>query len=239
MATYAFTDLHGNYNIWQQIKDYLQEDDIAIFLGDAIDRGDRGFEIFVELLADDRIVYLRGNHEQMMYDAWFNRHADAFSHWKRNGGQETLNNINKLNWSIEEKDEIIRMVTDLPYQVEYVNPMGYKIQLTHAGYTPNESWDRLEDYEKKYRLLWSRTHFFDTWPICNDIIIHGHTPIQYMIGKGALNTYDNGSVKLEYSQGHKICIDMGTYNSNSAILFNLDTLKVQQIFYDNTNNNNN
>ena len=234
---YVATDLHGNYNIWKQIKNYLEEDDILIFLGDAVDRGDRGFEVFTELLSDERVVYLRGNHEQMMYDAWFNQHESAFSHWMQNGGNTTLENIKSINYSKEDKDSIIRTIKDLPYQIEYVNPMGYRIQLTHAGYTPNEAWDKLEDHEKKYRLLWSRAHFFDDWPICNDIIVHGHTPIQYMIGKGVLETYDNGSVKLEYDQGHKICIDMGTYNSNAAILFNLDTLKVQKIFYDTDKNN--
>lgn len=234
---YVATDLHGNYNIWKQIKNYLAEDDILIFLGDAVDRGDRGFEVFTELLSDERVVYLRGNHEQMMYDAWFTTWQGAFSHWLKNGGEKTIDNLHSLALSADEQDEWIKKVKSLPYQVEYINTSGQRFQLTHAGYTPCEAWNKLEDHEKKYRLLWSRTHFFDDWPICNDIIVHGHTPIQYMIGKGVLETYDNGSVKLEYNQGHKICIDMGTYNSNAAILFNLDTLKVQKIFYDTDKNN--
>jgi Icc-related predicted phosphoesterase len=50
MAVWVTTDLHGNYNLWEQIKAFLKEDDTLIFLGDAIDRGDRGFEILCRCL---------------------------------------------------------------------------------------------------------------------------------------------------------------------------------------------
>lgn len=234
---YVATDLHGNYNLWEQIKNYLAEDDVLIYLGDAVDRGGRGFEIYKEMLEDDRVVYLRGNHEQMMYDAWFTTWQGAFGHWLKNGGEKTIDNLHSLALSADEQDEWIKKVKSLPYQVEYINASGQRFQLTHAGYTPCEAWDKLEDHEKKYRLLWSRTHFFDTWPINNDIIVHGHTPIQYMLGKGVLTATDGGGVKLEYASGHKICLDMGTYNSGAAILFNLDTCAVQKVFYDTTQSN--
>ena len=55
MAVWVTTDLHGNYDLWAQIKEFLQEDDTLIFLGDAMDRGSRGFEIFMELLNDERV----------------------------------------------------------------------------------------------------------------------------------------------------------------------------------------
>ena len=57
MAVWVTTDLHGNYDLWAQIKEFLQEDDTLIFLGDAVDRGSRGFEIFMELLNDERVCY--------------------------------------------------------------------------------------------------------------------------------------------------------------------------------------
>lgn len=234
---YVATDLHGNYNLWEQIKNYLAEGDVLVYLGDAVDRGGRGFEVFTELLSDERVIYLRGNHEQMMYDAWFSRHQEAFPHWLKNGGGATLDNIKQSNKTTDEKNELIGQIKTLPFQVEYTNASGQRFQLTHAGYTPCEAWDKLEDHEKKYRLLWSRTHFFDTWPINNDIIVHGHTPIQYMLGKGVLTATDGGGVKLEYAGGHKICLDMGTYNSGAAILFNLDTCAVQKVFYDTNQSN--
>lgn len=37
--TFACADLHGQYNLYKQIKNFLKEDDKVYFLGDATDRG--------------------------------------------------------------------------------------------------------------------------------------------------------------------------------------------------------
>ena len=47
MAAYAFTDLHGQYEFWKQIKEFCQPDDKLYFLGDAADRGSDGVRIMV------------------------------------------------------------------------------------------------------------------------------------------------------------------------------------------------
>ena len=232
MAIYCTTDLHGNYNIWKQIQNYLQEEDTLVFLGDAIDRGDRGFEIFKEMLEDDRVIFIRGNHEQMMYDAWFVTWQGAFGHWLRNGGEKTIDNMRTLGLSDEEKKELVKEVISLPCLLEYVNPQGYRIQLSHAGFTPNDTWDALPQNEQRYNLIWDRKHLVDAWPIKNDIIVHGHTPIQHLLLKGIVERTETG-IKLEYAMGHKICLDMGTIESKVAVLFNLDTLTVEKTFIDN------
>ena len=36
MARYVFSDLHAQINLWEQIKNYIKEDDELIFLGDAV-----------------------------------------------------------------------------------------------------------------------------------------------------------------------------------------------------------
>ena len=43
--TYAFTDVHGKYKLWEQIRDYCDETDTIYFLGDACDRDDDGLKI--------------------------------------------------------------------------------------------------------------------------------------------------------------------------------------------------
>ena len=98
MAVWVTTDLHGNYTLWEQIKNFLKEDDTLIFLGDAIDRGSRGFEIFKELLEDERVVFLKGNHEDMMYNSFTSigpAGTEFFKEWLSNGGQATLDNNKK------------------------------------------------------------------------------------------------------------------------------------------------
>ena len=49
MKTVAFSDLHGNYNLWTKIKNYYAPDDVLIFLGDACDRGPDGIKIMLEM----------------------------------------------------------------------------------------------------------------------------------------------------------------------------------------------
>ena len=69
MKTFVYTDLHGNYNLFKQIQNYLGENDRAICLGDNCDRGPDGIKIIQETLKDNRIIYLQGNHEAMLVDA--------------------------------------------------------------------------------------------------------------------------------------------------------------------------
>ena len=50
MATYAFSDLHGDYQLWTAIKNYCKDDDILFFLGDVNDRGNDGIKILQEMI---------------------------------------------------------------------------------------------------------------------------------------------------------------------------------------------
>ena len=45
---FVFSDIHGRYDLWEQVKEYLH-DQPAIFLGDAADRGPDGYQIMTAL----------------------------------------------------------------------------------------------------------------------------------------------------------------------------------------------
>ncbi|WP_081846758.1 metallophosphoesterase [Butyrivibrio sp. AE3004] len=47
MATYAISDLHGQYDLFQKLLDviHFSDDDFMYVLGDAIDRGPDGIKI--------------------------------------------------------------------------------------------------------------------------------------------------------------------------------------------------
>ena len=68
MKTVCFADLHGNYNLWTAIKNYYGPKDTLIFLGDACDRGPDGIKIMKEMFKDSRVIYILGNHEQMLLE---------------------------------------------------------------------------------------------------------------------------------------------------------------------------
>ena len=88
MATYASADWHGCYWIWEKIKEILKPDDTLYFLGDAADRGSDGWQIIKELLNDSRIIYLKGNHEDLLIKAIGNITTNDIQydhfHWNNN-----------------------------------------------------------------------------------------------------------------------------------------------------------
>ena len=54
---YAFSDLHGNYNLWKQIEQFLIDNKAyAICLGDVVARGPQGWKIFKEVIDSPYVI---------------------------------------------------------------------------------------------------------------------------------------------------------------------------------------
>ena len=58
---FACSDLHGMWQLWEQIDAYCDEADTIFFLGDAADRGPDGLRLMKTLLIDKRVKYIKGN----------------------------------------------------------------------------------------------------------------------------------------------------------------------------------
>ena len=218
------SDLHGQYELWKQIKEYITDNDILIFLGDAIDRGPHGIKIAREMLEDKRVIYLLGNHEDMMID-WFlsqeeREEKELFDLWMQNGGRPTYEAFLQLNPK-EQKDFILKLLhLDYEMEVEYND---YKVFLNHAGSNPNNNV-----VHNRYQCLWRRDHFHKKWPKGNnDMIIHGHTPYIYMIQEYGV-TFQKDS--MTYCNGHKVCLDWGCFATGIIPLYNLNEKKLQMFF---------
>lgn len=221
--TYAFSDLHGNYNLWKEIQNYLKENDKAYCLGDCCDRGPNGVKIMQEVLKDKRITYLLGNHEIMFLDTKDTKLKSLTKQEKEdlkyNGTIETIRQYFEL--TEEEQIELTNQLKNLPCYAEYINKNNQKVFLSHAGGNP----DYLEFADMTY-LTWNRTHIgVSSWKYYqkrfpNLYIIHGHTPVQVITGK-----YQKAEV-LFYCGNHKIDIDLCTYTSGKAALIDLDTFEV-------------
>lgn len=236
--TYAFTDIHGRYELWKQIKEYCDETDTLYFLGDACDRGDHGLRIIRELLADKRVIYLKGNHEDFLGDIGADIACGHYvtSHvWRMNGGFSTMQDFEKC--PIEKQEWYVRKMTHLPVTATYINKKGKKILLSHAGYTPSLEPTVEKDY------YWDRDHIFSPWWPKEDYykdmyIVHGHTPVdnlKYML-RGVCHQYKSKNLysPVYYCGGHKIDLDLASFETGKAVLFDLDTLTVAKTFYDAT-----
>jgi hypothetical protein len=233
---YAISDLHGMYDLWRQISEYCDDSDTIFFLGDSCDRGDAGLRILTELLEDKRVHMLLGNHEEFIID-YFNSHDSSL--WLYNGGYSTYEAFEKL--SENEQEQLYNKLNHLPYQMTYFNTEGQRILMNHAGHIRDEYNDaEMFLFGHRNPYLWDRRHFYRKWAISeHTYLVHGHTPVQHL--RGELNVtnqvynkplIDERIVEVtKYSDGHKIDIDLGSFYSGKAALFNLDTLEVEKYFY--------
>lgn len=225
---YAFSDIHGMYNLWHQISEYCDETDKIYFLGDAIDRGPDGIKIVKELLTDKRVIYLKGNHEDALVRTGLEileGHTSSVPLLCQNGGAPTI--VAFLKESKQTTLNIINKLKTLPTVMEYINKEGKKLILSHAG-QPITDLDKYEAFDGcGIDYLWDRDHL--TWDeeekVTEDmpIIIHGHTPVASLslfgiVPKSRVEIY-------KYCAGHKIDIDLGCFSTGVATLLDLDTLE--------------
>ena len=250
---YASADWHGCGKLAKQVLNYLKPEDTLIFIGDAMDRGPNGYEIMKKLLSDDRVVYMRGNHEELMAEGLrmvLNGRSVYDSWWISNGGGVTWGDVELESDEILEG--IITEINKMPTEVSYQAKDGHEVILEHAGYTP------FIIPHRSHNPLWDRGHFYDSWTedhaADNKYLVHGHTPVQYLryeygykdetpktekdfIGKRQFmqDIFEEGEefVKPEvirYCGGHKFDVDMCTVYSDRVALLDLDTFEV--IYFD-------
>lgn len=246
------SDWHG-CEVARKVFDFLQPDDKLYFLGDAIDRGPIGADLMENLLTDNRVIYLKGNHEQFFIQCMLNiyktNHVGGENGlwYYQNGGEPTVDAfIDKKKYTVEQIKNIVNIVSELPTVCTYRNKKGNNIILEHSGYTP---WEESHHHDP----LWDRSHFNDLYNQkgANTYIIHGHTPVQYLqfyygyidcpkmttefaaLKRAFLYDESMGDWKpsiLHYCNGHKIDIDMCTITSNRIALLDLDTF--EEIYFD-------
>jgi serine/threonine protein phosphatase 1 len=235
MSVYAITDLHGRYDLWEQVKKFLKPEDTVYYLGDAGDRGPEGWRLISALMQDPQVVYIKGNHEQILENAIreYRQSDGLYQDWAirllaTNGGMQTL-----YDWAsmTQEDYSYIGKLKHLPSYVSYTNEQGYHIWLSHSGCPPFKNIR--DEYVIPERLaLWDRDHcWVSEWGVedLNMIIVHGHTPIPFFFEGYSDVEIEPGA--LWYCEDHKVCLDTGAYASGYTVLFDLDTFD-EHIFYD-------
>lgn len=213
MSKYAVSDLHGRYDIFQKIKEFIHPEDIVYVLGDCADRGKDGWQIIKEVYNNPQFIYIKGNHEDLLVKAMYGDKQLCYL----NGGKVTYN-----TWKYKDGGSMAwaRRLDYLPLEKTYINTKGQTIILCHAGYTPQP-----DQRISKEEYLWGRDHFNEKWNenYPTTFIIHGHTPIPYLVSNAEPGAYwycnDKGGI------AHKCDIDCGSVITNYAVLLDLDTFK--------------
>lgn len=188
----AIGDVHGCVKslkaLWEKLKPF--EDYLHIFIGDYIDRGpdSKGVvDFLLDVKNDRKTVFLRGNHELMLLEAY---EAGSARNWMLNGGKTTLESYGK-NASI----------TDIPAEhIDFYKEtrLYYETDdyfFVHAGIPPSMSIEQSkEDMSAHDYFLWGRDHLNAFAPPWEKTVIFGHTPQPFPIQQRGMIGIDTGCV---------------------------------------------
>lgn len=161
-------DIHGCYHTLKDLMaaiEYNKETDTVVFVGDYIDRGPHSYRTvkYIRQLqfwaGADKVICLRGNHEQMAIDAC----GELQWPWVANGADATL-----MDYAAHEADIDVDLAWFKSLPLCYDTP---EIFFCHAGLThPKISDNIVED------VLWGRDWIERDSRPREKQVIFGHTP---------------------------------------------------------------
>lgn len=204
---FYFTDLHGRMDLFNMMRDWCYSQDTEctiIYGGDACDRGENGYEIIQELLADPQIVYLYGNHEDLFVQAvdaiigYCASSDEAYAQLHNFHTEEDACNfiatlehneavylhlangglLTLVHWLLDgANEEIIDQLRNLPRVYRY-----NQIDISHAGYTAS-AFDGIWAADEQtaanaydlHEIIWNRSCLALGWAT-DRIGVFGHTP---------------------------------------------------------------
>ncbi len=188
----TFTDIHGCADTLKSLVERVDPtiNDVLIFLGDYVDRGDKSYEVVDYLIELDKIfdcVFLKGNHEDMFVNYLKHKlRMDDYNMFLYNGGNATLKSYCD-NTIDEETGNPLDSKTglsfeDLPksHQEFYDNLKIYHeiddFIFVHAGLNPAHSLENQNEHD----MLWIREPFLNYrgTVLEGKTIVHGHTPME-------------------------------------------------------------
>lgn len=196
MSTYAISDLHGQYDIFEKLLDVIDfsENDFLYVLGDAIDRGPDGIKILQKIKDTPNMDLLIGNHEYMMLNSIDldgyseDLPGDSAELWMYyNGGDETFDQYCSLSES-ERKNLVEWLLTRK--LTTLIDMDGRTICLTHSYFNEECIDKEYKDCNNRviWNVVWKTPYRYDLEvPIDHysekdwDFMI-GHVPVQRVAG---------------------------------------------------------
>lgn len=185
---YIVGDIHGCYSRVRalyndKLRRNLSDDDVLIFLGDYVDRGDRSFETIEYLIALSRVhktVFLKGNHESMLLE-YISGKSDGRVYFY-NGGEKTLQSYSREFGSFTMPESHLSFLRSLELYYE-----GDNFIAVHAGLNPKIDTVQGQSEED---MLWIREAFFKADKRWSKTVIFGHTPVHLLSGSIMRPHYD-------------------------------------------------
>lgn len=187
----AIGDIHGCVESMKSLLKQISHhnDREFIFVGDYIDRGpdSKGVvDYLLEYQKQQDCIFLRGNHEQMLLDAYLQNDIDL---WLMNGGKSTLESYEATfrEFNLPEKHLEFYKNTRLYYDT-------LNFFFVHAGISPAKTIEQALQDESKKEFLWERSHLNAHEIPWEKTVVFGHTPRPHPILKKKMIGIDTGCV---------------------------------------------
>jgi len=202
LRTFVIADIHGCFKTLKHLieKLHLKEDDELYFLGDYINKGPSSKEVIdflIKLSFKYHVLFLRGNHEQLLLDAFKSPSKEA--DFLMRGGKETLTSfkVGKVNH------------VPKPY-LDWIDrlPLYHQLSdflLVHAGF----NFGLPSIYDDKQAMLNIRSYTSDLIKTEGKLILHGHVPLPLAEIKSSLKRAHNGHISLDNGCAYPDKGDMG------------------------------
>ncbi len=237
MKTFVIGDTHGRRSQLNRLLEMLPRDaerDTLVLLGDLIDRGEDApgtvsDVIELQRAAPERIIVLRGNHEQMLLDLfdgssdlWFHPAVGSCQTFEQYAGRELSSAI------LENFDAAQRAVKKIipPEHIEFFRQMPLFYEDDYALYAhAGLDCDKHPRDTSPQQLLWARNlNFFKNYR--GKPCVFGHTPTQFLPMLGRLGRHGI------YIAGSAIGIDTGYAPHSPLTCLELPTFTLRQAFAD-------
>lgn len=188
----AIGDIHGCADTVKELVRRLEPtpDDVMVFLGDYVDRGDKSFEVvdyLIELDKTHNCVFIKGNHEDM-WVSYLDKTMNMSDHsmFFYNGGTSTLksycdNIIDETTGDVMKTgnglgfDDLPQSHRDFYNNLKIIHEIEDFI-FVHAGVNPEYDLE----HQTENDLLWIRNQFlfYNSTIFEGKTIVHGHTPME-------------------------------------------------------------
>jgi len=189
---FAIGDIHGCCDQLLRLMERIPIDwsrDRLVFMGDYIDRGPHSFEVVDYLVGlkvqHPDIVFLKGNHEQMLADYLSGRDRMTYLY---NGGRQTLDSYLKHagpNTQFPIPPSHLRFFESLKLHHETEDYI-----FVHAGLRQDRSFDQQDPED----MLWIREKFINSKHSFGKRVVFGHTPLQEPLVEQNKIGIDTGAV---------------------------------------------
>ena len=193
MPIYAIGDIHGRHDLLVDLLGRIEDDAGSnphrlVFLGDYVDRG-KGSRQVIETLfqlsisAVEQPVFLRGNHEDLLWQVMTDDTPDLTRQWLQHKGNGAAATLQSYGLAAPKLDDLAAIAA-IPAQFRRAMPGAHKIIFdgmkdkhetgqyffSHAGIDPA----RPLGSQARQDLTWGHAGFLASERDYGKLVVHGH-----------------------------------------------------------------